>query len=76
MLFASAAIALGIRKNPKIKALAIFVLTYMAIYALLHVRNRYRVPVLPVVFILSASGAWSIIHLIREKFVAASTTQK
>lgn len=76
LLFASAAIALGIRKNPKIKALAIFVLTYMAIYALLHVRNRYRVPVLPVVFILSASGAWSIIHLIREKFVAASTTQK
>ncbi|MDP6088447.1 MAG: hypothetical protein QGF68_20730, partial [Nitrospinota bacterium] len=41
------------------------ILTYMMIYALLHVRNRYRVPVLPLVFVLSAGGFWFLYDLIR-----------
>lgn len=41
------------------------VITYMMIYALLHVRNRYRVPILPIVFVLSAGGFWALYDLLK-----------
>jgi 4-amino-4-deoxy-L-arabinose transferase-like glycosyltransferase len=48
------------RKNKQISSIAITILTFMMIYALLHVRNRYRIPTLPIVFVLSAGGFWAL----------------
>ena len=50
------------RQRKDVVALFGVVIFYMMIYALLHVRNRYRVPILPVVFILSAGGIQFIVH--------------
>ncbi|MBT4138819.1 MAG: hypothetical protein HOE48_12940, partial [Candidatus Latescibacteria bacterium] len=48
------------RQRQEIVALFGVVIFYMMMYALLHVRNRYRVPILPIVFILSAGGIQAI----------------
>jgi len=48
------------RQRKEIVALFGLIIFYMMIYALLHVRNRYRVPILPIVFILSAGGIQAI----------------
>lgn len=57
------------------RELALVVFTYMAIYAILHVRNRYRVPILPLVLILS-SGGFAIIWNWTKERLALQTHKK
>ena len=52
------------------RRIAITVLVFCATYALLHVRNRYRIPILPMVFILSSIGFWGCL----DAFAARSAT--
>lgn len=54
------------RSSISIRTLLYTILIYWATYALLHVRNRYRVPILPIVFILSASSLTYITGEIRR----------
>jgi len=54
------------RKREWVLPLFATVMTYMMIYALLHVRNRYRVPILPIVFVLSAGGFWALYDQIKN----------
>jgi 4-amino-4-deoxy-L-arabinose transferase-like glycosyltransferase len=54
------------RKNEAVRALAVTIVIYWATYALLHVRNRYRVPLLPIVFILSSGGLLYLFDRIRS----------
>ena len=60
LLLAVTGIVLGWQKYEWVRPLLVLIVTYMMTYALLHVRNRYRVPVLPVVFVLSAGGFWAV----------------
>jgi 4-amino-4-deoxy-L-arabinose transferase-like glycosyltransferase len=55
LILAIVAAYVGRRQWP-VRTLFITVVIYAATYALLHVRNRYRVPILPIVFILSSGG--------------------
>lgn len=55
-------------KDPRIRALGWTILTYMAVYTLLHVRNRYRVPVLPIVFVLSSGGVTILAAWVHASF--------
>jgi hypothetical protein len=48
------------RRRKEVVSLFGLVIFYMMIYTLLHVRNRYRVPILPIVFALSAGGIQAI----------------
>ncbi len=66
LLLAICATALNWRRDSRTRLLFGVVFIYMMTYALLHVRNRYRVPVLPVVFVLSAGGFWMLIDLARQ----------
>ncbi len=54
------------RKNKEILSITITILTFMMIYALLHVRNRYRIPTLPIVFVLSSGGFWIVYEQIKN----------
>jgi 4-amino-4-deoxy-L-arabinose transferase-like glycosyltransferase len=54
------------RKREWVLPIFATVMTYMMIYALLHVRNRYRVPILPIVFVLSAGGFWALYDQIKN----------
>ncbi len=56
------------RKNQNIQALTLWVFTYMMIYALLHVRNRYRVPVMPIVLLLSSGGICILWDVAKARF--------
>ena len=66
LIMAAMAVILGHRRHERVLPLAGVVLTYMMTYALLHVRNRYRVPILPLVFVLSAGGFWMLYDLVRQ----------
>ncbi len=72
LALAATGVALGWRKREWVLPLLSVIATYMMIYALLHVRNRYRVPVLPLVFVLSAGGFWSFYDLIRASVLKKS----
>ena len=48
------------RRSHAARNVLFVILTFAGTYALLHVRNRYRVPVLPLVFVFSSVGLWSI----------------
>jgi len=61
-------------KNRSVRLLLLTVATYAGIYALLHVRNRYRVPLLPVVFILSAGGLTNLIGLLLSRYLYNNQT--
>ena len=56
------------RRRKDVVALFGIVIFYMMIYALLHVRNRYRVPILPLVFILSSGGIQFIAKQLKRKW--------
>ena len=56
LCLAAIGVAFGWRRYEWVPPLFGIIITHMMIYALLHVRNRYRVPVLPLVFVLSAGG--------------------
>ena len=58
---------LGWRKYEWVRPLCAVIITYMMIYVLLHVRNRYRVPVLPLVFVLSAGGFCAACDLVKTR---------
>jgi 4-amino-4-deoxy-L-arabinose transferase-like glycosyltransferase len=47
--------------------IAVLIISYMGIYAVLHVRNRYRIPILPMVFLLSSLGFWGCIDWMAER---------
>ncbi len=48
----------GRRRSDWVMPLVGVIFTFMMTYVLLHVRNRYRVPVLPFLFVFSAGGFW------------------
>ena len=65
LILAGVGVVACMGKREWVLPLAGVVVTYMVTYALLHVRNRYRVPVLPLVFILSAGGFWAVYDLVK-----------
>lgn len=67
LILALACLLLGYKKWDWVRPLVGVVFSYMIIYALLHVRNRYRVPILPIVFILSSGGVWLAYDLLKSK---------
>jgi len=75
LALAAAGILLAWRHQRRALPLLWVILTYMVVYALLHVRNRYRVPVLPLVFVLSAGGFWWVCDTIRASIWARSGTR-
>ena len=70
-------VAMGVASRKREWVLPMFglILSYMMIYALLHVRNRYRVPVLPLVFILSAGGISALYNMLKAYFLPTSKPQ-
>ena len=58
MLGLAAFAAIRFRKNPDVAKISVTILCFAGTYAVLHVRNRYRIPILPMVFILSSLGFW------------------
>ena len=60
------------RRHPQARAIFGLILTYMMVYALLHVRNRYRIPILPLVFVLSAGGFQALWDILRTRFASPS----
>ena len=60
LLLAIVTVILSWGRNLWVAPMLGIILTYMMTYALLHVRNRYRVPILPLVFVLSAGGFWQL----------------
>ena len=55
------------RNRPVVRTLGFTILSYCLPYALLHVRNRYRVPLMPIVLILSAGGLSLFYAMIRVR---------
>ena len=68
LLLALGAVLVLYKKREWVMPLFSIVITYMMIYAILHVRNRYRVPILPIVFVLSAGGFWALYDIVKSKF--------
>lgn len=66
LLLALVGVARGSGSRRHVKSILALILTYMMTYALLHVRNRYRVPLLPLVFVLSAGGFWVIYDQLKD----------
>lgn len=67
LLLALAVYALyRLRNDARVRALAGLIVTFWMTYALLHVRNRYRVPLLPLMFVMSGGGFWMLWDLIKE----------
>lgn len=60
------------RHHGQTKALLGIIITYMMIYALLHVRNRYRLPILPLVFVLSSGGIQSLYQIAMTRWKKTS----
>ncbi|MBB29366.1 MAG: hypothetical protein CME25_10760 [Gemmatimonadetes bacterium] len=59
------ALALSAKSREWVLPVASVIGTFMITYALLHVRNRYRVPVLPLTLLLSAGGFWILFDLVK-----------
>ena len=62
--------SVAFRRHNRVRALVAAIVIYAGTYALLHVRNRYRVPLLPVVFILSCGGFWYLYDNLVQRFHA------
>lgn len=60
--------AIRYRNNATVRILAGTIILYTAMYALLHVRNRYRVPLLPIVFVLTSGGAVALFDLLKHAY--------
>ena len=56
------------RNNKTVRIFAGTIVLYTAMYALLHVRNRYRVPLLPIVFVLTSGGAVTLFDLLKHTY--------
>lgn len=56
------------RRNSKVRVLLGTIVLYTAVYALLHVRNRYRVPLLPIVFVLTSGGAVAVYDWLKNAY--------
>lgn len=59
------------RHRLPVRHLLITIVIYAGTYAILHVRNRYRVPLLPIVFILSSGGLVYLFDRFRDRLSAA-----
>ena len=62
-------VAVGARRREWVLPILGVILSYMVVYALGNLRNRYRVPVLPLVFVLSAGGFWALYDLVRARIL-------
>jgi 4-amino-4-deoxy-L-arabinose transferase-like glycosyltransferase len=60
--------AIRYRNNATVRIFAGTIILYTAMYAVLHVRNRYRVPLLPIVFVLTSGGAVALFDLLKHAY--------
>ena len=72
LVLAITGLALSFKSREWVLPVASVIGTFMLTYALLHVRNRYRVPVLPLTLLLSAGGFWVIFDLVRARMNTAT----
>ena len=74
LLLAFAALAaFRFRQDADVRKIVATILCFAFTYAVLHVRNRYRIPILPMVFVLSSLGFWGCVDwaVVRNNSVAS-----
>lgn len=61
------AVAAGFRRHPHVRLLSLLVLAYVLVSAVFFFNSRFRLPLLPYYFVLSASGLVTLVHHVRLK---------